>query len=129
MAFPGTYNFSYYKGDTFEFTVYPKKADGSSFDLNGFGTVQFYISTARGSDGVADRVEAFAQISDDKTFVFCAIKPATGIQLIAGTTYVYDVEITLPANQSFQGITRDYPVTYTLLTGNISITDHVSGAS
>jgi len=33
MAFPGTYNISYYKGDTYEFRIYPKTADGDVFDL------------------------------------------------------------------------------------------------
>ena len=37
MAFPGTLNINYYKGDTYEFNIYPKKStDGSAFDLTSF---------------------------------------------------------------------------------------------
>ena len=43
MAFPGTYNFSYYKGDTSEFVIRPKNSDGSSFDLTGY-TADFFIA-------------------------------------------------------------------------------------
>ena len=36
MAFPGTYNFNYYKGDTFEIIVKPKTSDGNPIDLTDF---------------------------------------------------------------------------------------------
>jgi hypothetical protein len=31
MAFPGSYNFNYYRGDTAEFVIRPKTANGSAF--------------------------------------------------------------------------------------------------
>ena len=36
MAFPGTYNISYYKGDTLEFKIYPKDSSGASFSLDNY---------------------------------------------------------------------------------------------
>jgi hypothetical protein len=122
MAFPGTYNISYYKGDTFEFRVYPKNSTGGVFSLTDYGNAKFTISTSRGASGVADQVSAYVAISDDSTYLNCTIRPADGAQLTAGTSYVYDVEVTKPAGAS------GYPYTYTLLNGNISVTDQVSGA-
>ena len=51
MAFPATYDFNYYKGDTFEFRIYPKKNDGTVFDLS-----TFYVPTnfANTPDDVTD---------------------------------------------------------------------------
>lgn len=123
MAFPGNYNFSYYKGDTFEFRVFPKDSNGDDFDLSGYSSpqdVNFYISTSRGSAGAGDQIECFAEIPDGTNYVLCAIRPADGSQLNAGTNYVYDVEITKSGT--------DYPLTYTLLTGTITVTDQVYGA-
>lgn len=121
MAFPGAYNFSYYKGDTLEFRVYPKDAAGAPFSLEGFAP-QFTISTARGEAGVANQIVCFAEVSGDNTYVLCAIRPTDGEQMEAGTTYVYDIEI------SDSDVLYDYDKVYTLLTGNISVTDQVSGA-
>lgn len=117
MAFPGTYNISYYKGDTLEFRVYPKLADGSPYDLTSY-TVKFSFSTARGSAGIANYHQASATISNDKTYIQCAIRPDDASHLTAGTTYVYDVEITKSATP--------YSFVHTVLTGNISVTDQVS---
>ena len=52
MSFPGTYNINYYKGDTFEFRVYPKDSSGAPFDLTGYQSsdVKFSIAAARGAD-------------------------------------------------------------------------------
>jgi hypothetical protein len=36
MAFPGTYNFNYYRGDTAQFVVRPKTSNGASFDLTDY---------------------------------------------------------------------------------------------
>jgi len=117
MAFPGTYNISYYKGDTLEFRVYPKLADGSSYDLTDY-TVKFSFSAFRGSAGSSTYHEAHATVSSDKTYVQCAIRPADSAYLTAGTPYVYDVEITKSATP--------YPFVHTILTGSISVTDQVS---
>jgi hypothetical protein len=134
MAFPATYDFNYYKGDTFEFRIYPKKNDGTVFDLS-----TFYIPTnyANTPDDVTDTVApydsaqftistCFARVSDDNTFVQCAIRPADGNQLVAGTEYVYDVEVKKPAGSAGSG---QYEIVQTLLTGSITITDQVTGAT
>jgi len=143
MAFPATYDFNYYKGDTFEFRIYPKKNDGTVFELSGFNipssfantpdyytdssapydSAQFTISTVRGSVGTP--IKCFSRISDDGTFVQCAIRPTEGITLLAGTEYVYDVEVRKPAGSPGTG---QYEIVHTLLTGTITITDQVTGA-
>ena len=148
MAFPATYDFNYYKGDTFEFRIYPKKSDGTVFDLSTFyiptnyantpddvtdstatyDSAQFTISNVRGATGLATGMplKCFARVSDDNTFVQCAIRPADGNQLVAGTEYVYDVEVKKPSGLSGTG---SYEVVQTLLTGKIIITDQVTGAT
>jgi hypothetical protein len=148
MAFPATYDFNYYKGDTFEFRIYPKKNDGTVFDLSTFyiptnyantpddvtdssapyDSAQFTIANVRGATGLATGMplKCFARVSDDNTFVQCAIRPAEGNQLIAGTEYVYDVEVKKPSGLPGSG---NYEVVQTLLTGKITITDQVTGAT
>lgn len=123
MAFPGTYNISYYKGDTLEFRIYPKDASGAAYDLSGFNTARFVIATARGAG--ATQITATATISEDSinnlTYVTCAITPTQGESLDPAVQYVYDVEIT-------KTVSGSYPYVYTLVTGTISVTDQVSGA-
>jgi hypothetical protein len=153
MAFPATYDFNYYKGDTFEFRIYPKKNDGTVFDLSAFyiptnyantpddvtdssapyDSAQFTIAEVRGATKIVNNlpvavvpIKCFARVSDDNTFVQCAIRPAEGNQLVAGTEYVYDVEVKKPAGLSGSG---QYEVVQTLLTGKITITDQVTGAT
>lgn len=157
MAFPATYNFDYYKGDTFEFRIYPKKNDGTVFNLSQFyvptnfaslpddveldslpahapfDSAQFTIAEFRGAtrtvNGVAQPavpIKCFARVSDDNTFVQCAIRPAEGNQLVAGTEYVYDVEVRKPAGLPGSG---QYEIVQTLLTGSITVTDQVTGAT
>ena len=121
MAFPGTYNFSYYKGDTLEFKIFPKDSSGATFDLEDYvneNSPLFTISTARGAAGLADQIACFAEISADFTHIVCTIRPEDGEQLTAGQQYVYDVEISKPSSP--------YNVINTLLTGNISVTDQVT---
>ena len=115
MAFPGTYNFSYYKGDTNEFVIRPKNSDGSAFDLAGF-TADFFIATSRG-DNPTFSVEAQAVVDSTSDIVTCTILPGVGSTLNAGT-YVYDVEVTSGPS-----------VVYTLLTGTITVTEQVTGAA
>jgi hypothetical protein len=50
MAFPGTFNINYYKGDTYEFNVYPKTTDGAVFSMQGYESTRFTISPVRGTD-------------------------------------------------------------------------------
>jgi hypothetical protein len=144
MAFPATYDFNYYKGDTFEFRIYPKKNDGTVFDLSQFyipsnfandpddvidsyapyDSSQFTIANVRGSAST-ETYRCFARVSDDNTFVQCAIRPEEGNQLVAGTEYVYDVEVRKPSGLAGSG---QYDIIQTLLTGTITVTDQVTGA-
>ena len=137
MAFPGELNINYYKGDTYEFKIYPKKTDGTTFDLSPFvllydddanaltpqvayDTSKFTLSTSRGTGGVGSQRQCFSKISDDKSYILCAIRPADGATMTAGTQYVYDVQVS--TNTSVNG----YPVVHTILTGVITVTDQVS---
>jgi hypothetical protein len=149
MAFPATYDFNYYKGDTFEFRIYPKKNDGTVFNLGQYvaptnfasdidyvndssapyDSAQFTIATARGlisPDALQQPIRCFARISDDNTYVLCAIRPTDAAGLNAGTEYVYDVEVKKPAGLPGSG---QYELVQTLLTGTITITDQVTGAN
>ena len=117
MAFPGTYNISYYKGDTYEFRIYPKDASGSPFPLTGYG-VKFSFSQSRGTTGTATYHEAYAILHASEGYILCTIRPTDSSYLIAGTNYVYDVEITKSGTP--------YNQVHTILTGNITVTDQVS---
>jgi hypothetical protein len=75
MAFPGTYNINYYKGDTYEFNVYPKTTAGDSFSLSGFTSAKFTISSGRGNLSLSS--ESYSAILGLNTKV---------VTLTAGTT-------------------------------------------
>lgn len=115
MAFPNELNLNYYKGDTQEFAIYPKKTDTSAFDMTGY-SVKFTVAPARGS---SDIVSCYAVIDSSNTSrINCAITPANGANLVPGTTYYYDVEI--------KKTSVPYDLVYTVLTGTISVTEQVS---
>ena len=123
MAFPGTYNINYYKGDTFEFRVYPKDSSGAAFPLSQYiapaGLVKFTMAPTRGALGAGQvAVQGFAEISKDNTNILCVITPANGAELIAGIEYVYDIEIARAS--------ASYDYVYTLLTGTVSVTAQVT---
>jgi hypothetical protein len=144
MAFPATYDFNYYKGDTFEFRIYPKKNDGTAYLLGDFqmptnfannpdyvldtsatyDSAQFTIAEIRGGSATKS-IRCFATISDDQTFIQCAIRPSDSHELEAGIEYVYDVEVRSPAGKPNNLF---YEKVYTLMTGTITVTDQVSGA-
>ena len=120
MAFPSTYNILYYKGDTLEFRIHPKDSAGNTLDLEPYeGNEKFTIAPVRGNP--TGEQTAFARISNDKTYILCAIEPDVGLQLTAGTTYYYDIQIDTTGD--------DYPYVYTLLTGTITVTEHITGAT
>lgn len=117
MAFPNELNLNYYKGDTQEFAIYPKKTDGSAFDMVNWN-VKFTVASERGSSSV---IQCYAVIDSLNTSkINCAITPANGAQLTPGTTYYYDVEISKTATP--------YNLVHTVLTGTISVTEQVSQA-
>jgi hypothetical protein len=118
MAFPGTYNITYYKGDTLELKIYPKNSDGSVFDLSNYGNATFKIATTRGSAGLSGQVSGFVQIDSGNQSLTCAITPDNGDDLSAGTQYVYDIQI--------RRSSTPYDKIHTLLTGTISVTDDVT---
>jgi hypothetical protein len=116
MAFPGTYNFSYYRGDTYQFIVRPKNANGTVFTLDDYSDgALFTIANRRGSTGT--QVVATATVDITNHIITCTITPEQGRELTSGTTYVYDVQIENGAS-----------IVYTLLTGLITVTDDITGA-
>lgn len=115
MAFPGTYNFNYYRGDTFSFIVRPKDAVGSSFDLSGYSAI-FTVASSRGAAPASSYV-CTAVVNSVDDIVTCTISATTGRNLVPSTNWVYDVQIT-------NGSTI-----YTLLTGSITSTDDITGAA
>jgi hypothetical protein len=124
MAFPAVFNISYYRGDTYEFRIYPKDSSGNQFPLVGYDPisgVKFTMSTERGEDGIGDQIEGYSKISSDGTYIDCAILPLNGIAMDFSLNYVYDVQV-------FKSGTP-YDVVTTLLTGTISVTEQITGAS
>jgi len=128
MAFPGTYNFNYYAGDTFEFFVYPKNSTGGVFDDLSNYTALFLVATSRGASASAaaidslDRTEALATV-EDGDHVSCTIKPAGGRKLSA-PAYFYDLQI-----QNTSASSSSFGKVFTLLTGTISVTQDVAVTS
>lgn len=112
MAFPSTFNFQYYRGDTHQMIIRPKSANGQSFDLSGYSAA-YTIATVRGPTGT--QYVATATVDTTNDFVTCTISDTTGRALSPGA-YVYDVEID-------NGIQI-----YTILTGVITVTDDITGA-
>jgi hypothetical protein len=126
MAFPATYNFRYYRGDTYQFILRPKNADGTNFDLTPFmynavtnpNNVRFVIANQRGTGVSVVSYPASGAVDDSDDTVTCTITPDVGDDLTASITWVYDVQIADAVND----------IVYTLLTGTISVTDDISGA-
>lgn len=116
MAFPATYNFSYYRGDSFEFVIQPKNADGTEFDLSGYvsASATFTIASRSGSTDTFV-FNGNVNINSSESYITCTIPFSSGSTLVQGTTYVYDVQI---KNDSY---------VYTLLSGTITVTNDISG--
>jgi len=114
MAFPGTLNINYYKGDSYEFNIYPKDSSNAPFNLDGY-SVKFTIAETRGSSSI---IEGHATISSDNSRIECAIMPGNGASMNAAKDYQYDVEITKNASP--------YKKVYTLLTGTIFVEEQVT---
>lgn len=124
MAFPATYDISYYQGDTYEFRIYPKDTSGAAYDLSTFSSVSFVIAESRSEGAIS--YNGYAQIVADSennvSYIQCAILPQQGQALDAAKTYVYDVEITKAQTLV------NYMLRYTLLTGTITLTADVGEA-
>lgn len=112
MAFPATYNISYYRGDTYDFIINPKNSNGTAFNLSGYSGL-FVIASERG-DAAAFIANGSASVNASAATVTCQIPSSLG-SVLSGASYVYDVEITNSAS-----------TTYTLLTGTISVTQDVA---
>jgi hypothetical protein len=123
MAFPGTYNFNYYAGDTFEFFVYPKNSTGGVFtDLTDY-TPLFVVAQSRGaSASVIDSLDITSASATvvDGDHVSCMILPDGGRQL-TDSTYLYDIQI-----ENTNALSTSYGKVFTLLTGTISVTQDVA---
>lgn len=121
MAFPGKYDIQYYKGDTFEFRIYPKDTSGQQFNLDNYSTAKFTISNYAG-EAVAGKtkvtINAFASVDDSKQFILCAIRPIDAAAMLTYSSFVYDIEISKTSG--------DYDYVYTLVSGTISVTEQVT---
>jgi hypothetical protein len=116
MAFPGTYDINYYRGDTFEFRIYPRDNSGEAFSLQGYLPPYFTIANAKGDAATVIKT-GYAEIVSNE-YIKCAITPDIGNELVAGTQYVYDVEIAKPGT--------DYNYIYTLLNGRVTVFEQVT---
>ena len=95
-------------------TFYKNNVSQGAISLSSFTTANFTIATARGSG--ATQYSAQAQIDDINDLVTCTISATVGASIPAGSSYVYDVQIKTASN-----------ITYTLLTGTITVTQDVTG--
>ena len=120
MAFPATYNFNYYAGDTFEFIIYPKDSQGGVFENLADYTARFAIAATRGGSPVLDSVGSPAKLKVTKSatndYLTCEIIAQYGVEL-TGTSYVYDVQI---QNAGAEKV-------YTLVTGTITVQQDIAG--
>ncbi len=117
MAFPGTYNFNYYRGDTYQFVIRPKNANGSAMNLDDYADNAVFTIANRRGPLRTQTVYGTATVDISSDIITCTITSAQGRDLTPGTAYVYDVQIDNGAN-----------VVYTLLTGSITVTDDITGA-
>jgi hypothetical protein len=113
MAFPGTYNFNYYRGDTFQFIVRPKDGSGNPFSLTNF-TAAMTIADKIGPNPTQSFVADV--VKDNVGGLVCTILPTVGRDLTPGTNWQYDVEI------------KNSNEIFTLLKGTITVTDDITGA-
>jgi hypothetical protein len=119
MAFPATYDFNYYRGDTYQFVVRPKNANNAAFPLDNYTSGPlFSISNYRGpaKSGISKlTVSCSAEVDTIQDIVTCTITPIAGNKLTAGVPYYYDVQVKTTSGSVL-----------TLITGTITVTDDVS---
>lgn len=116
MAFPASYNFSYYQGDRYEFVLRPKQSNGQPFDLDGYSGL-FTVATSRGSLAAIVGNSQETTIDPNAGTVTIVIEPDFGTTL-TGNSYLYDVEISASASSSSN--------IFTLVTGTINITRDIT---
>jgi hypothetical protein len=117
MAFPGTYNFSYYRGDSLEFKIFPKLEDGSKFDLTNY-SAKFTAASKRGTGaGVTQVPLTNPVISISEGSITCLITSDLGRDLVAGTPWVYDIQIQKTVTPAR---------TLTILNGTITVTEDIT---
>jgi hypothetical protein len=126
MTYPATHNINYYKGDTYEFNVYPRTntdTDGDGvndvFSLTGY-EVDFTIAERRGALLSTDQpaVNGYAVFAPNRTHIQCAITPENGEDLDASKTYVYDITISKVDATTYDKV-------FTLLSGNLLVENRV----
>jgi|GEM_PF-2179513 hypothetical protein len=118
MGFPAAFNILYYRGDTYEFVVQPKNADGTAFDLTDYpsASAKFTIASRSGSTDTFV-FNGDVVVNNANSYITCTISNTDGATLVQGTTYVYDVEIK----------STDSINTYTLIAGGLTVTNDISG--
>jgi hypothetical protein len=126
MTFPATHNINYYKGDTYEFNVYPRTSTDSDgdgvndvFPLTGY-SVDFAIAERRGTLLSTEEapLAGYAVFAPNRTHIQCAITPINGADLDPTKTYVYDVTIAKTDATTYDKV-------FTLLSGNLTVQDKV----
>lgn len=116
MGFPATFNILYYRGDTYEFVIQPKNADGTAFNLNPYPSASSKFTVASRVAGNDTFVfNGSVSINNASSFITCGISSANGESLVQGTSYVYDVQI------------KSASSTFTLVAGGLSVTNDISG--
>jgi len=115
MAFPGTYDFKYYRGDRHEFILRPTDSNGATYNLNTFNGASFTIANKRGSGSTKYTAQAIINLLSNT--ITCTILPSVGKQLSSGN-YVYEIQVN-----------GDASTVITLLTGTISVTDSITGVA
>ena len=118
MAFPSTYNFNYYRGDTFTFTVTPKGQDGNNFPLAATPGTSNYLSKMTvigGTDSAPITAVINTSIDYVTNVITATITPSLRSTLVPGV-YDYDLEI---YRLDTSGTTIDK--VYTLLAGRITV--------
>jgi hypothetical protein len=117
MAFPATYNISYFLGDLYQFAIVPKTAAGALYGITGSTHDGFfYIAPSRGGEAS----ESFdGVITVGTNLITCSITPTVSLDMTVGTTYYYDVRVQNKTNSN---------EVFTLLTGTINITNKVTDA-
>lgn len=111
---PTNFTISYYEGDDFTLTIYPKDSTGAAIPILPTDTAFFKIADARGpnpANPVVGTTCQIASINGGPNAIVASVSSAVGIYIENG--YVYDI-----------GYIKDGK-RVTVLTGNFSVVDRV----